>query len=133
MSGGRATVNAKKGKGLSHAAGDICAIHPEGAWLTDTFFIEAKHYKDPAWHKFFLTSSGPIQDFWTKVVEQSAEHKKKPLLIVRQNMYPTQVVVSSKQVRKLSSIGDHIIIKHRFLHVITFESLLKIDPKELLT
>lgn len=134
-SGGRATVHGKKGKGLEHVAGDICAIHPDGKPLTDQFFLEAKHYQNPEWHKFFLTASGPVQAFWEKLTEQADSYQKFPILIVKQNMYPIQVVCLSRMFRVLDcSTADleEIYLRHRFLSVITFNSFLTIPPEKLL-
>ena len=43
MSGGRATLQAKKGKKAQAQAGDITSIAAEGNKLTSTFMIECKH------------------------------------------------------------------------------------------
>lgn len=94
MSGGRATVAKKKGKSLAHVSGDICAVHPDGAVLTDRYFVECKHYKDLAYRAFLLSGSGAIATFWDKVREQAHSHGKQPLLILKQNQCPTVVLIN---------------------------------------
>ena len=98
MSGGRATVAKKKGKDLANVAGDICAVHPDGNALTDTYFIEAKHLASLNYAEFILKDTGKIADYWKKAHEQAAAHRKIPMLILKQNFCP---VVAAFPLRRL--------------------------------
>src|SRR5690242_5955748 len=46
MSGGRSTIQRKKGIRNDKQVGDITCVSNKGAWLTDLFLIECKFYKD---------------------------------------------------------------------------------------
>jgi hypothetical protein len=92
MSGGRATVAYKKGVKLSTQGGDISAIDPLGAVLTDAFCIEVKFYKDLDIQAFLL-GRGKLTAFWKQVTRDASRYGKEPMLIARQNLYPTLVLV----------------------------------------
>jgi hypothetical protein len=94
MSGGRATVAHKKGVKLTTQGGDISAIDPLGAALTDYFCIEVKFYRKLDFQAFLL-GRGKLATFWAQVARDAKRYGKKPMLIARQNMYPTLVLVSS--------------------------------------
>ena len=91
ISGGRATVRAKKGKITAHQAGDICAVHELGHKLTNHFFIECKAYKDLKAATLVFHSSGTIVNFWNICREQAATNDKAPMLVLRQNRFPTLI------------------------------------------
>ena len=101
MSGGRATVGARKGKDLARHAGDISATGREGHALTDDWYIECKRYADLNFGAFFLKAAGPLAQFWAEACAQADQHKKMPMLIAREDrnetfvLLPTIVVVRS--------------------------------------
>ncbi len=92
MSGGRATVQHRKGVDVRQG-GDICAVAPEGHILCDEFFIECKYVKDLGFGTFIVNGTGKLRDFWLKCLEESARHKKSPMLIAKQNGWPTIVII----------------------------------------
>lgn len=94
MSGGRATVAHKKGVKLTTQGGDISAIDPLGAVLTDNFCIEVKFYKDLDIQAFLL-GKGKLTAFWKQVTRDASRYGKEPMLIAKQNIYPTMVLVRS--------------------------------------
>lgn len=87
ISGGRATVALRKGRAIK-PAGDICAVSPGGHRLTDRFFIECKFYRDLELRRF-LIHAGRLWEFWEHCVKQALQHGRTPLLIARQNRFPT--------------------------------------------
>jgi hypothetical protein len=91
MSGGRATVHVKKG-GKNRQAGDITAVAPEGHELMQEFFVECKHVKNLDLDSFMFKKTGALWKFWKQAKKQAADHGKRPLIIARQNMFPTIVV-----------------------------------------
>jgi hypothetical protein len=95
MSGGRATLAHAKGVKLSTQGGDISAIDPLGAALTDRFCIEVKFYKDLSLHAFLL-DYGKLSKFWAQAKRDASRYGKEPMLIARQNMYPTLVLVHAE-------------------------------------
>lgn len=99
MSGGRATI-AGKGE-LSRQCGDICAISPEGHKLTDPYYIECKFLKDLQMRWFMIGVGGrdSLLTFWRQTCEQAKQYKKKPMLIARQNNFPTLVLCHTPSVR----------------------------------
>lgn len=94
MSGGRSTIARKKGKFLSASAGDISAIDPLGSILTEHFFIECKAHEDLYLHRFVTEHSGKLAGFWEKVCKQAFDHRRKPMIICKQNFYPELMLVS---------------------------------------
>jgi hypothetical protein len=93
MSGGRATVGARKGKDLARHAGDISATSREGHALTDDWYVECKRYADLNFAGFFLKRQGPLFKFWEEACAQAAEHGKMPMLIAREDRAETLVIV----------------------------------------
>jgi len=95
MSGGRATVMAKKGTLAKASAGDITATGPEGHQLTDAFFLECKSYRNLALQPFLLgLGKGTLAKFWSIAEEEARKYDKMPLLIAKQNNLPPFVLMS---------------------------------------
>lgn len=96
MSGGRATLAHAKGVKLSTQGGDVSAIDPLGTVLTDRFCIEIKFYKklDIA---AFLLDRGRLARFWKRAEIDARKYGKEPLLIARQNLFPTLVLARPMQ------------------------------------
>lgn len=92
ISGGRATVAARKGIDLAHQAGDIVSVSPEGHKLTAVFYIELKHRKNLALSSFLLRNSGPLSTYWKVALREAHHHGRFALLIARQDNLPTVVV-----------------------------------------
>src|ERR1039458_9196081 len=80
MSGGRATLGKRRGEDLAHQAGDICAVHPDGHVLTDSYFIECKHYRNLEFDRF-LFGEGKLGKFWKVASAQAESHGRIPMLI----------------------------------------------------
>lgn len=93
ISGGRATVERRKGIKNKTQLGDITCIHSKGEWLTDFFFIECKAYKSLDIESSLLTGKGRLAKFWRKLIEQSDDSERYPLLIAKQNFTPTLVLL----------------------------------------
>ena len=132
MSGGRATLNAKKGKNLiAHVSGDICATHPDGHPLIELFYIECKFYKDLKLAQLVTSTGGPVAKFWEVAREQAAIHHKLPMLILKQNMLPAILGISRAAESRLTpsvygctglavipSIGLSLYDYHAFLSAV---------------
>lgn len=93
MSGGRSTVAAKLGKRLAAQAGDITAIHPLGQPLIKHFLIECKHYKSLDFDGL-ITGKGQLVSFWQVALKQAATYGKQPMLIAKQNRFPTVICMT---------------------------------------
>lgn len=93
LSGGRATVHAKKGKKMAHVAGDICAVHPDGEAFSRVYFVECKNYRDLGIVQLVTKGSGTLQKFWEKAKAQARQHSKDPMLIFKQGKCPTMLGV----------------------------------------
>lgn len=92
MSGGRATLAHAKGIKLATQGGDVSAIDPLGAPLTETFCIEIKFYKDLDLAAF-LQGKGKLAKFWKQAKVDAKKYGKEPMLIAKQNMQPPLVLV----------------------------------------
>ncbi len=93
MSGGRSTVAAKLGKRLAAQAGDITAIHPLGQPLIKHFLIECKHYQSLDFDGL-ITGKGQLVNFWQVALKQAAVYGKQPMLIAKQNRFPTVICMT---------------------------------------
>ena len=87
MSGGRATVAHRKGINVRQG-GDICSVSPEGHSLTDNFYIECKHLKKISLDSL-IKGVGPLIKIWRDTRKAAKRHDKTPMLIFRQNGWPT--------------------------------------------
>lgn len=94
MSGGRASRGIKRGEKLRRQAGDICAVAPEGHGLTNTWYIELKHYAKLDIAQFFLTGTGRLAKFWRETEKAALVFNRHPMLIARQNHTITLLIVS---------------------------------------
>lgn len=93
MSGGRATVAAKRGAKLSAQVGDISAIDPLGNKLTDKFVVECKYYRNIKLETLFTGHKGGVYEFWETLSAIASKHDKKSMLIFKQNGMEPQVLM----------------------------------------
>jgi hypothetical protein len=120
MSGGRATVHVRKGD-LNRQAGDICSVSPEGHFFTDTYFIECKHYKNLMIPQFLVLNKGLLAKFWTVTCKQARLHGREPLLVARQNRFPTLIVMQQCPTR----MPKNVVIACNGAMVAKFEEVFK--------
>jgi hypothetical protein len=95
MSGGRATLGAKRGQKHRSQSGDISAIDPLGARLTEYFCIECKFYADLNLTGMWF-GRGFLYDVWTKERVKAQSFGKEPMVIAKQNFQETLVLISAK-------------------------------------
>jgi len=100
MSGGRATVRAKKGQTTASGHGDITAVTPGGNVLTDKYVIECKSYADLEWSSF-VYGKGFVWKTWEILCKISYENSKIPFLILKQNKKHIVVAFDNDTVGKL--------------------------------
>jgi hypothetical protein len=95
MSGGRASVQFKKGKINKTQLGDISSIDSEGEILTNNWVVECKSYKNL--HVDSLIFGKPIKDsiygYWNTLYNLCVQTNKRPLLIAKQNGKPTLMLI----------------------------------------
>lgn len=90
MSGGRASVQFKKGKQNRTQTGDITAIDPLGEKLTSKFLIECKFYRDLQLQAIYTDAEkAGLSGFWRECERQAMQYDKFPMLIAKQNRTPT--------------------------------------------
>lgn len=91
-SGAMATIS-EENKEIS---GDIIALRPEGAFLTDKFSIECKvGYPQSNFHKHLKKiKNDEIREFWTQAVNDAAKGDKLPMLIYKKKQYNALIGVS---------------------------------------
>lgn len=121
MSGGRATIQNRKGGNNRSQLGDISSIDKRGALIAETFVIECKHYKDLAIPAFFLKGSGKLYGFWKTLkklcLKTKGNDKLKPLLIAKQNSMPTMLITTVGGFTALEAMGatEHVSQKIKIL------------------
>ena len=92
LSGGRATVQFRAGTVNLTQSGDVSAIGAGAHEFCERFFTEIKHYADLRIARGLLCHTGELVNFWHTAVREAAKYGKRPLLIARQNLYPTITV-----------------------------------------
>jgi len=126
MSGGRATVRTKKGQKTTHGQGDISSVTPEGSILTDNFVIECKNYNSIGFSNF-LYNKGVLKEIWSKLLKESIESNKHPLLVIKENRKPVLVCFN----RNIGFIPFLCKFKQGLV-VYYFDDLIKFSIMELL-
>lgn len=107
-SGGRAAHRVKHGKSTVGHAGDIAPTSPEGHALTNAFVIECKHVRDLNVYQAFTKRTGVLHSFWLKLCEQASDHKRAPLLIARQNTFPTMAFIYREDLARFGLLLDSV-------------------------
>jgi hypothetical protein len=95
MSGGRASVQFKKGKTNKTQVGDITAIDSEGEILTNNWIIECKTYQNLHIDSLFFGTpkSNSLLEYWDVLCKQCDIYKKAPILIAKQNGKPIIILL----------------------------------------
>lgn len=96
MSGGRATLRSRKGRGPQHVAhaGDITATHKLGHLLLEHFLLECKFYQDLQWARVVHGAEGELDALWFTPCKQAAEIERMPMVVAKQNFQPELVLLS---------------------------------------
>lgn len=116
MSGGRATLMTKKGKGASAQAGDISAIHPAAHVLTEHFVIECKHYANLHLQNLVYGGKGGIVEFWKQVCRDAKRNDKSPMLIAKQNRCPEIICLTFNSDQWIETAYDPMLISPPLKH-----------------
>ena len=93
ISGGRATLQLKKGVVSLSQSGDVTAIALEGYPLCAQCLFEMKNYKNLNIVEGLIKGTGLLAAFWRKAVADAGIYGKQPVLIARQNHLPTLAIV----------------------------------------
>lgn len=89
MSGGRATVAGRRGINLASQAGDISSVDKAGHVLTGDFYFETKHVRNIGLDSFIVKNMGPMSAYWHTARKEARKYEKRPILIIKQNRFPT--------------------------------------------
>lgn len=122
MSGGRATVGARKGIDLRRQAGDICAVAPEGHSLTERFYIECKHVNSLDIESFIVKRRGKLAQFWETAKREAKRHGRMPMVIARQNRLPTLMLV--REYPPTSVVKDVLAMRAGHWRLFTFDQVM---------
>ncbi len=106
-SGGRATVNIKKGGENASQLGDISMVDSAGATLIDNFVIECKNYADLKLSSFIYGTpkSEGVLKFWGDLSDICNGAQKLPMLVCKENGKPALIAVSNGLVVALHNAG----------------------------
>lgn len=131
MSGGRSTVAMKKGDKLAVQAGDVSSIHILGHKFIDEFTVECKFYKTLNYESI-IKGKGKLLDFWRIAFKDAEKYGKMPLLVAKQNNYPTVACMTVEGARRL---GMYDLIKMQVndceMVIVLWENFLDRDPRVL--
>ena len=98
MSGGRATVQFNSGKVNLAQSGDVTAVGQGAYEFCERAFVEAKHYRDLGIDRGLVCGTGTLARFWAIARREAAKYGKEPVLIARQNLFPTLLIVDSRSI-----------------------------------
>lgn len=143
MSGGRATVQMKRGIGNRTQMTDISAIHPEGDKLTSLFFIECKHVRSIDLAQALVQRTGFLIRTWTKMQNILARDRAtvgrvlalSPMLVAQQNYMRTLMFITNHGRTRLLGVDPGLsthpaliaIVPHLNMMVYDFEALMKTE------
>ena len=107
QSGGRATIQKRKGINNVAQAGDVVCItqHPKALEFSKQFYIECKHVKDLNIDTSVLKGRGLLKQFWAKACVEARESGKLPMLIARQNIFGTLLILNNHGETALRLMG----------------------------
>lgn len=92
LSGGRATLQLRQDIINRAQAGDMTAIDPEGYALAGKCLFEYKFYKRLRIAEGLFKRTGEFHKFWYSTVKAAKRVDKIPILVARQNFFPTLLV-----------------------------------------
>jgi hypothetical protein len=123
MSGGRSTIARRSGKLLTMHAGDICATAPGAHALAGRFYVECKCVKNLDLDSWIFRGTGVGLKFWLRACEEANYYGKCPMLIAKENITRT-IMVLPCNVPELSKVSGEIA-KAAELLFFDFEQILK--------
>lgn len=94
MSGGRSTIQFKKGKLNRSQSGDISSIDRLGSEFIEKFCIECKHYQNLDLIPGIVHNRGALHGFWRKLCKDAIAIDKLPILLAKQNRLPSLLLIS---------------------------------------
>ena len=94
MSGGRATVAAKRGRAVRQY-GDITAVSARGNWLTDNFIIECKAYNKLGMDNLIFYRKGLLATFVRRlsILAETSGVSYSFMLIFKENRKPPMILL----------------------------------------
>lgn len=108
MSGGRATLQARKGKSVSAQVGDIGAIDSDGEYhFLRHVVVECKHHHNLHIERGFISSTGNLHAFWVKHCGDAVAVRREPVLIARQDRTPTLLIMTGNAAEALYLIEGY--------------------------
>ena len=111
MSGGRATVQRKKGISNKTQLGDITSIDPLGTFLVGIAIIECKYYRDLKLENLiYKTSVNGIVGMWNTLTNVCKINKKHPILIAKQNFKPDLILINGHMERFINKYYANLLI-----------------------
>lgn len=93
-SGAKFTAHQKQHRDFGNIAGDIIAVADSGMLLVNRFVIEVKHRNEEGINingLVFKTTNYGIVSFWKKLLVESQQTQKLPMLIFKQNNRPSML------------------------------------------
>lgn len=133
MSGGRSTVALRAGKKLGAQAGDISSVHKAGNAFIETFMVECKNYQKLNFESL-VKRKGKLLEFWKIASQEASRYNKIPMLVAKQNHYPTVVCFTTQGMQKLGlDISNKIVISmpEYDMLIMHWNDFLEINPKKM--
>jgi len=107
LSGGRATIGLRSGMTRLRQAGDVAAIDSLGERLLNHIVIECKNYRDIQLFGGVVNDRGYLYGWWHELRHHAYKFDKRPMLIARQNGFPTVCLLSPATRILFSLVEDH--------------------------
>ena len=136
LSGGRATVQNRKGGKNRSQLGDLTCVHEAGHWLTNLFTVECKFYASLQIESSLLFGKGLLADFWRVHCKLARKHDRHPILIAKQNRRPALVLFDAAGLHSFRAVGHHatpilecLTIRQRTTYVCFFDEVFTVARK----
>lgn len=115
MSGGRATLVSRKGRGqaVTAQAGDLSCIHPMGNFLLELYTVECKFYKELNWHSLVYGHPGLLDQIYHPTRAAAAKHGRQPLIIAKQNLRDELVVTTQAGFEIMQGCAPAVVLVPR--------------------
>lgn len=114
MSGGRATLQARKDILNEAQQGDIGCIDSEGEEFLRKYVIECKFYKKLDITLGMLSNRGFLYLFWEKIAYDAYQARREPMLIARQNRTPTMLLTTKARLDGKDYSRDALVQFYRW-------------------
>jgi hypothetical protein len=119
ISGGTFTNKVAQGSREHGMPGDIMANHPQAYEFLSKFTVECKHHKDLNLDAYLydMREASSLAKIINKTRKEAAHIQVRPMLVIKQNNRPSQIVLEADAGRcALQATGHRLHLPYHLLH-----------------